>query len=131
LSEKPDLREWTRIDEVVEVIYEVDSGPIVRGMSRNLSATGVLVDAPSEAVDVGAEGKLTLARGVGNDRVVILGYAEVVRVGHEQLALHITALTGEESYAHLRNLIVYNAAGEAAKAEQEFQDHIGLRRPRE
>jgi hypothetical protein len=123
------MREWTRVDEVVEVTYVVDSGPTVRGMSRNLSANGILVDVPSEAVDVGAKGKLTLARGVGAERITIEGFAEVVRVAHEQLALHITALTGEESYAHLRNLIVYNAADEAAQAEQEFQEHIGLKRP--
>ncbi len=128
MSSHQNLREWTRIQEALNVSFEVDHGATLRGTTRNISANGVLIEG-QEVAEVGVSGTVTISRCDEDSELAIQGLGEVVRSDGAGLAVRLTALIGEESYTHLRNLIVYNAAGDADKADQEFRDHIGLIRP--
>jgi len=130
VSNQPNLREWTRINQILDVVFRLGDGMIVNGTTRNISANGVLINA-SDQLKAGDAGELIMTRIVGAASIEIRGRGEVVRVDDKGIAVHLSLLIGEESYDHIRNLIVYNAADEAAKADQEFQDHIGLERPKD
>lgn len=127
MSDRPNLREWTRINQVLDASLHLDDGTTINGKTRNISANGALIETESIA-ETGAAGELTLVRRDGVEAITIKGRGEVVRTDDTGIAFHLSSLTGEESYAHLRNLILHCAGEEAGKAEREFEEHIGLER---
>ncbi|MGE0684275.1 MAG: hypothetical protein AB7P69_25630, partial [Candidatus Binatia bacterium] len=52
---------------------------------------------------------------------------KVVRVDTDGMGVEITEIVGVESFEHLRNLVRYNSA-DTDQVEQEFHDHIGIKR---
>lgn len=127
MSGQRNQREWTRIDHALDVTVTLDDGTTLEGTTRNLSANGFLIEGVM-GVKPGAAGEVCMARHDPEGSLVIRGRGEVVRSDDRGTAVTLTLLNGEESYTAIRNLIVYNAAEDAAQAEQEFQDHIGLRK---
>lgn len=128
MSEQPNLREWLRINQVLDVSLDFDDGVAMIGTTRNISANGMLIETDSIA-EAGAGCEVALTREDGGTSITIRARGEVVRTDDTAMAIHLTLLHGEESYTNLRNLIIHNAGGDADKAEREFQDHIGLERP--
>ncbi len=128
MSEPNNQREWTRINQVLEVAIRIDDGDVVSGTTRNISANGVLVDTDA-SLAAGASGDVTLTRSDGDAGFTIAGRGTVVRQDDAGVAIRLVSLIGAESYAHLKNLILYNAADDVGQADREFRDHIGLERP--
>lgn len=128
MGEQQNLREWTRIDLALDVLLRFDDGAAMTGTTRNISASGMLIETDSIA-ETAAECEVTLKREDGESSITIQGRGEVVRTDGSAIAIHLTLLHGEESYTNLRSLIIHNAGDDAAKAKREFQEHIGLERP--
>jgi hypothetical protein len=70
---------------------------------------------------------VTLILNGGEPPIRIEVGCSVTRVDPTGMGLEITAIVGVESFEHLRNLVLYNAAN-PLQVEQEFQDHIGIKR---
>jgi hypothetical protein len=118
-------REFTRvrIRFAVSVNFGDDAWSVV-DETRDLSLNGVYV-VSSATPKVGSECdvRITLDEGTG---VRVDARGRVVRVDERGFALGFTALD-IESYHHLQKLVQYNAL-DPAKAEREFQEHLGLKR---
>lgn len=118
-------REFTRVRTCIPVDLE-HAGGRIEGSTRDLSLNGMFVatsvvlaeDTPCQAVlHVDGRGGAIVVRATG---VVIRSLTGGIAVRfHELLEL--------DSYEHLRNLILYNAA-DPGLAEQEFDSHLGLKR---
>lgn len=118
-------REFTRVRTRIPVDIE-HAGGHLEGSTRDISLNGMFVatdgvlaeETPCQAV-LHIDGR--------GGAIVIRATGTVIRVLTGGLAIHFQELHELESYEHLRNLVLYNAA-DPAMAEQEFETHLGLKR---
>jgi PilZ domain len=120
----PFRREFSRV--AVHLKAEVTAqGKVHRdGTMENLSLKGAFFRAanpPAEgdSVDI-------LLRLDGTD-IMVHARGFVVRAGPAGCALQFTEIIGLDSLEHLRNLILFNSHN-PHQVEQEFHDHLGLKR---
>jgi hypothetical protein len=119
-------REFTRVRTAIAVHVEAALGA-VRGLTRDVSLAGVYVPS-TRPLPVGStcDVFLELAPGVRvQARGTIVRHA---RAGEAQgFAVIFSELYGEESYGHLRQLILYNSQ-DPGQTEREFESHLGLKK---
>lgn len=124
MSEAPNQREFTRVHVQVQVEVTALGRTIHSTQPQDLSLKGLMVRTEARLpLGTPCEVKLLL----GDQRTEILAEGEVVRDYEDGFAVQFTRLLGVESYEHLRNLVLYNSH-DTERIEQEFQDHLGLRR---
>ena len=124
MSDGSEHREFTRVH--VKVLTEVTvEGRTIRSFdSQDLSLKGMLVRT-EERLPPGTPCGVRVL--LGDGAVEILADGVVVRDYAEGFAVQFTRLLGLESYEHLKNLVMYNSP-DPDRIEQEFQEHLGLRR---
>lgn len=120
-------REFTRINRSLEVVVELP-GRMFAGHTRDVSLRGALVSC-AQVLSLGTTCTVTLLLDGGEQIVRIRAAAVVVRHVADGLALRFEELLDPESYAHLCQLIRYNAL-DPDKAEREIAEHVGLKKPR-
>ncbi len=76
---------------------------------------------------VGSDCRVALLLGGGETPVRIEIGGTVAREDPAGMGLEITAIVGVESFEHLQNLVRYNAM-DPDRVEQEFAEHVGLKR---
>jgi hypothetical protein len=124
MDDTPNQREFTRVHVQVEVEVTALGRTIRSSQPQDLSLKGMLVRT-DERLPEGTACEVRLV--LGDERTEIRAGGLVVRIYKEGFAIQFTRLIGLESFEHLRNLVLYNAA-DAERIEQEFQTHLGLRR---
>lgn len=118
-------REFTRVRTRIAVDLDLPQGRI-EGSTRDVSLNGAFV-AVSATIAEGTSCLATLHVDGRGGAVAVRAQGRVVRVLEGGVAVHFDELLELDSYEHLRNLVLYNAA-DPAQAEQEFDSHLGLKR---
>jgi hypothetical protein len=124
-SEFQQRREFSRV--AVHLKAEITAnGKVHRdGTIENLSLKGGFfrtADPPRDGVPVDVRLHLD------GTEVTVHAQGFVVRAGPAGCAIQFTEIIGVDSLEHLRNLILFNSHN-PRQVEQEFHDHLGLRRP--
>ena len=118
-------REFTRVPRRIETDVATTTGTL-EGWTQDVSLKGIYFECrtPQES-DQPCRLTLYLDGRQGSARIEAEG--QIARVERRGMAVEITELRGEQSYEHLKNLVIYNASDpEAARAE--FENHLGLKR---
>lgn len=71
--------------------------------------------------------QVTLLLGEPQNQLTIKAKDRRVRVDDSGMGIEITDIL-RESFDHMRNLVMYNLAGDTEKVEKEFKSHLGLKR---
>lgn len=120
-------REFTRVPTSLEVRMTVDGRIIPNTGSQNLSLKGMLIHT-LEQLPKGTVCQITIILAEGEIEIEVEGVA--VHSYPEGTAFQFSKILGVDSYEHLRNLVLYNAA-DTEQVEDEFQTHIGLKKRNE
>jgi len=125
-AQTDDKREFSRT--VIRVAAEMKCGreTLRCDQTRDLSMNGMFFPT-LESLPVGRQCRVVLYLAEAENPVKIQLKARVVRVEDDGIAIEFTEIQGQESYEHLRNLVLYNSS-DPDRIEREFQAHVGLRR---
>ena len=118
-------RDFTRITSAHTVVLTADDGTTVTGTLRDLSATGLFVVSDQRLAE-GAECNITVALTEDTEGIGVRAQGSVLRSDENGMAIRIDAVVGENSFEHLRRLVLYNSP-ELDRTQNEFEDHIGLK----
>lgn len=118
-------REFTRVRASIPVDLEYAGGSIT-GSTKDVSLNGMFV-ATSVVLAPETPCKAVLHLDGHGGTIIVRASGSVIRALTGGLAIHFDELLELDSYEHLRNLILYNAA-DPAQAEHEFDSHLGLKR---
>jgi hypothetical protein len=121
-----DQREFTRIPMQLDVQITSTQQPPTSCQVKDVSMKGLYLLC-EQPLPMGAECRVTFLLGDKESPVRIEVSGKVARVDTNGMGVEITEIVGVESFEHLRNLVLYNSP-DADQVEQEFQDHIGIKR---
>jgi hypothetical protein len=120
-------RDFIRVPFKTEVEIQIKDRTIRSDTGINLSMRGLRVSIGQDAPPLGASCSATIVLRASEDRAVIHADGRIVRSEQGTVAMEFTGLD-IDSYHHLRQLIINNA-DDPEKAEQEFFQHWGIRKP--
>ncbi len=123
MNDSGEHRRFLRVATAVEVEVQ-GAGGSAQGTTRDISLAGMFVKT-DQPIPEGSTCTATLYIDGRAGTMQILVQGEVLRVGSGGMAIGFSALTGLDSWEHLRNLILMNAL-DPAQAHAEFAQHIGL-----
>ncbi len=120
-------REFTR----VPIHLNVEFSSPQRGTSsacelRDVSMNGLYIHC-DDPLPIGSDCKIAVILGGEEAPIRIEVNGKIARVDADGMGMEITEIIGIESFAHLRNLVLYNASN-VDQVEQEFHEHIGIKR---
>lgn len=126
MTAESNRREFTRIP--IQVAVEVTSiqGNTTAHQVKDVSLNGLYLQC-KKPLPLGADCSVTFFLGEKDSPIRIEASGKVARVDPEGMGVEITAVVGVESFEHLRNLVLYNSS-DTDQVEQEFHDHIGIKR---
>lgn len=122
--ESPNKREFTRVPVHCRVRVRMAGRSIPCTTVRTLSMNGLFLET-TEQLPAGAECEISISLVAHEIGIELL--ASVVQSHPDGIAFRFTKILGPESYGHLRNLVLYNAA-DTNLVETEFDSHAGIRR---
>lgn len=117
-------REFTRVPTNLKIRLLVEGRAVPNTGSQNVSLKGILVHT-REQLPKGTPCHLTVLLVDGEIEIEVEGV--VVNVYPEGTAIQFSKILGVDSYEHLRNLVLYNAA-DTEQVEDEFRTHLGLKK---
>lgn len=120
-------REFERVRVVLRAEVSPEGGDARGARVENLSLGGAFlaVETP-DPMPVGALcGVSILLDGVAQ---AIVARGRVVRVGPDGCGVEFVEIVGVDSFAHLRNILLFNAQ-DPDVVERQFLEHVGLHRP--
>jgi len=127
VADDQDAREFTRVKVKVEIAVDSESGTApVRGAIRDASANGVFVTT-SDTLPEGQPCTVTILLTGDPSGPVIRANGEIARSTAEGMAVRFTEILGENSFEHLRRLVMYNSR-ETGRVAEEFDEHLGIKR---
>lgn len=126
MSEQENQRDFTRVAIEVEADVGTNGSATIAARARDLSISGVFL-ASDDAPKLGTRVELTLFLGGRKGGVEIDIEGKVARTTDEGFAVRFTRIVGAESFEHLRNLVLYNAADRADDVHRELDEHLGLK----
>lgn len=119
-------REFTRIPMKMEAhVVAAAADSITSDHIRDVSMKGIYLVA-EKAFPVGTVCDVVMLVGEPGSQLKIEAKGRVDRSSDAGMAIEFTEI-GLESYDHLHNLVLYNSKN-TDKVEQEFKDHLGLKR---
>ncbi|HAT09112.1 MAG TPA: hypothetical protein DCS97_00595 [Planctomycetes bacterium] len=120
-------REFTRVRKAIPLDCAFPGAGIVAGTTQDVSMNGCFI--PSSSPPPEDETCVaTLFIDGREGQVQVRANAQVIRTKSGGFALHFREMLELDSYEHLRNLILYNAE-DPNQVENEFDNHLGLKRP--
>ena len=124
MSSGKELREYTRIRMKVNVEVERSGSAEKRiGNTECVSMNGLFIEC-EKPFPLGTQCVVTLfTAGRGSD-VLVHARGKITFVNAAGMAAQLTSHLDMESYNHLRNLVLYNAAEESEQVETEIQRHL-------
>ena len=120
-----DHREFSRVDIKICAIVEAKGEEIVSTGTQDVSMKGLFVEGKTDW-SLGTECEIRLILEGRDPSVNIAVKGKVQRITEKGVALLFTEV-GLEAYEHLHNLVMLNS-DDPEKVEQEFSDHLGLRK---
>ena len=117
-------REFTRVPTTLDVRVTVGGRLIETEGSQNISMKGMLIRT-REMLPKDTVCNISIFLAEGEVEIEVEGV--VVNHYPEGLAFQFDKILGVDSFEHLRNLVLYNAAN-TEQVETEFQTHIGLKK---
>ena len=128
MSAQPmEKRGFMRVPFNTEVEVRVQ-GRIIRSQEGiNISMSGIRLTSGDAVPPAGEPCEVAINLGAEEDPVIITAKGKMVRARPGDIAVEFTEID-INSYQHLQNLIVNNAA-DPERAEQEFATHWGIRKP--
>lgn len=118
------LREFLRVDTKFDVTMEIEGKTVQSGYTRDLSMKGLLVLC-EERYPVGTNCRILIHLGGPDSGPKVEARGAIVREHPDGLGIQFSELD-VDSYHHLKNMIIHNAE-ETEEAEQEINDHVGLK----
>ena len=117
-------RNYTRViaQFPVEVCADTEC---VRGTVRDLSMNGIFVECVC-GISSGSTVTIDLELTGSEPAEHIRCHGKIIRADERGLAINFDRIEGEESYAHLRNVIMYNA-GDPERAVNEIAENSWVR----
>lgn len=123
-------REFTRVFVHVRAEVSFSDGKKIQTESFDLSMKGISLEGGTTDM-VGRECSINIALNAPPEAMQIKSTGVVAQYHHGRLGILFRSVE-MESYEHLRNLVLYNAAAtDGKKVEAEFQSHLGLRQSTE
>lgn len=124
MSNGKELREYTRIRMKVNVEVERSGHAEKRiGNTECVSMNGLFIECENP-FPLGTHCVVTLlVSGQGSD-VLVHARGKITFVNEAGMAAQLVSHLGMESYNHLRNLVLYNAAEESEQVETEIRRHL-------
>lgn len=119
-------REFSRVVAPLEAKVTDTHGNAFSGVIVNVSMNGILISGSCE-FSPGTVCEVTIPLASGEEELSIRAGAHFVRAIESNAAFEFSAIEGEDSYEHLRNLVMYNASDVDA-VEGELHSHMGIRR---
>jgi hypothetical protein len=119
-------REFTRIPMQLDVQITPTQQPTTSYQVKDVSMKGLYLLC-EQPLPMGTACRVTLLLGDKESPVRIEVGGQVARVDTDGMGVEITEIVGVESFEHLRNLVLYNSPN-TDRVEQEFHDHIGIKR---
>ena len=126
--QRQEKREFIRVPFATEVEIRFGDQSFRSSSGINISLNGLRVAAERPVPEAEGPCSVKILLKAFDHQVVIEALGRVVRAGMGHLAVEFTELD-PDSYFHLRQLIVNNV-DDPARAEEEFDAHWGIRRPR-
>lgn len=123
MGDKNNKREFTRVPVKVPIELQIGGRTSCGHLTGNLSMKGLLVSTP-EAMAEGTACGVRIVLGDGSAEM--RAEARVVRAYPGAVALQFTRILGNESFEHLRRLVMYNAP-DPEQAERELRDQAGAK----
>jgi PilZ domain len=123
-TDPSEQREFTRVPVNCRVEILAEGRPVPCTAVRTLSMKGMLAQTHIQ-LPAGLECEITIALVEHEIEIQVIG--TVVRNYPDGIAFQFTKIMGPESYAHLKNLVLYNA-DDVDQVEHEFETHAGIRR---
>jgi|SRR3972149_10522272 len=121
-------REFTRVPVNMEVEVVSGKSTIVGYLTKDVSLNGLFLTS-EEKFPVGTDCRLAIFLGGRKRKQRIKVKGKVVRAEERGMAFTFQEILGGDSFAHLRNLVLYNSP-ENQRIEREFKAHLGLKRRR-
>ncbi len=118
-------REFSRSSVRTRVEIRLATGVLVEGEARDVSLNGLLFET-ERALPIGHEAKISLILSGGSKEHRIETTGRVARIEARGVAFTFDRVDAE-SLEHLRQLVLFNA-DDVEQVEQEFSEHVGLRR---
>jgi hypothetical protein len=123
-SEPTNQREFTRVPVHCDVQVLAEGRPVPCTSVTTLSMKGMLVQS-TEQLPIGLECEITISLVEHEIEIQVMG--TVVQNYADSIAFQFTKIMGPESFAHLRNMVLYNAS-DTDQIERELDSHSGIRK---
>ena len=120
----PHRREFSRVPVHLRAEVSVAGVPLPEGIMESLSLKGGFFRCGTPPAE-GARCEVRLH--LDGTEIEVRTQGHVVRQATDGVAIQFDEIVGVESLEHLRNLILFNAR-DPAQVEQEFHEHLGLKR---
>ena len=118
-------REFSRVEVKVQASIQVRDRAIISRDTQDISMKGLFVKCEADW-SIGTECEIHLMLEGQDPPVDISVKGRVQRVTEDGMGLLFTEV-GLEAYEHLHNLVLLNSH-EPDKVEQEFKNHLGLKK---
>jgi len=119
-----ELRKYTRITMRVAVEAErVEDHAIREGNTECISMNGLFIECDAPFA-VGSECVIKIFVGAPESDILVHARGKVTYVNEVGMAAEMLSHLGMNSYNHLRNLVLYNADGDAEIVETEIAAHL-------
>ncbi len=122
-----DRREFTRVPFATDTIIRADGRVIKSANSLDVSLNGMRLATQDLAPEEETVCEVEIALSGSEPPIVISGRGTIVRSTPGTVAIHFIEID-LDSYHHLQQLILNNTE-HPERAEQEFNSHIGIRKP--
>ena len=120
-----DHREFSRVDIKIRATVKAKGEEIISTGTQDVSMKGLFIEGKTDW-PLGTECEISLILEGRNPSIDITVKGKVQRITEEGVALLFTEV-GLEAYEHLHNLVMLNS-DDPEKVEQEFSNHLGLRK---
>lgn len=120
-----DHREFSRVGIRIFATVHTKGEEIISAGTQDVSMKGLFIEGKMDW-PLGTECEVDLILEGRTPAVNIAVKGKVQRITDKGIAIFFTEV-GLEAYEHLHNLIMLNAE-DPSKVEQEFSDHLGLRK---
>jgi len=127
MKEDANRREFTRVPLHINVEVTTNQSEVTKAYQvSDVSLNGLYLQC-DKPLPLGTNCHVSLLLGNTDTPLRINVNGKVARVNPDGMGVEITEIIGPESFAHLRNLVLYNASN-IDQVEEEFQSHLGIKR---